>query len=222
MDKKEITKVVAFFTMSDGSLVKRVGVNTHAYFSLNMCEKNIDILDYLKPYITAIDVGYSQGTYELKGKRYFTFRTKTHPFFTIMYERIYIDRRKQPSPHDFKLLDWEAIAILYMCDGNIQKAGKKWYPMLNLCRWNYAELSWVQHQFKDTLALDTSIYKCGKYFRLGVPARHTEYFFENIKPFITPSFSYKLPYGKPQVILGDDIVRPVGKPTDTDGNTLYL
>lgn len=223
MDKKEITKIIAFFAMSDGSLAcPSKGPNGNAYFRLSMSERNMDILSVLTPALDAIGVSFKIKTFEIKGGKYFDLCTKRHPSLTRMYHRIYFDGHRIPSQHDFKLLDWQAVAILYMCDGNIQKAGKKWYPMLNLCRWDYSQLSWVQHQFKDTLSLDTSIYKCGKYWRMGVPVKHIDYFFENVKQYMTPSFSYKLPYGKPQDILGDDIVRAVGKLTDVDRNDLHL
>jgi hypothetical protein len=217
MDKKEITKRLAFFVLTDASLTLHNGC-INASFSLSMCVRNTDILEYVVPAINAIGVG-SKYTISKCGK-YFRFTTKTHPTLTTMYNRIYIDGRKSPSQHDFKLLDWESMAIMYMCDGNIQKSGNVWYPMLNLCRWNYAELQWVRTQIKEYLSLDMSVYKCGKYFRLGVPRHHVDYFFDNVSQYITPSFSYKLPYGKPQGFLGDNIVRPVGKPTETGGNDL--
>lgn len=92
--------------------------------------------------------------------------------------------------------------------------------MINLCKWSYAELCWVKHQFKKALGLDVNIYKCGKYWRLGVPAHHTDFFFENVKEYLTPSFHYKLPNGQPH--LGDEIVRALGEPKETGRNDLSL
>lgn len=215
MDKKEITKVLAFFVMSDAGLTMHEGC-VNASFHLSMKMENSDVIDYLTPYLDELDVGYRTSI----GDKYFRLNTRVHPFFTRLYERIYPMGHKTPSPHDFKLLDWEAMAILYMCDGNIQKGGSRWYPMLNLCCFSYAELHWIRTQVKQTLAVDMNVYKCGKYWRLGVPAKDCNRFFDGVAPYVLPSFSYKLPYGKPQDVLGGEIVRPMGKPMELGGNTL--
>lgn len=217
MDNKEWTKRMAFLCMSDGGLILHQGC-VNASFALSMKKENEDFADYAKKLLNHIDVGYRYSV----GDKYFTLRSKVHPKLTTLYHRIYQDGRRVPSPHDFKLLDWEAVAIMYMCDGNIQKGGSRWYPMINLCKWSYAELCWVKAQFKRTLGLDINIYKCGKYWRVGIPARHTEFFFDNVEPYMTPSFSYKLPNGRPQANLGGDIVRALGEPKETGRNDLSL
>lgn len=194
MDKKLATKYLAFFSMTDGSLfVHKECVN--ASFHLAMKKDNKDILPMVKEALDFIGVGYSVR----EDDKYFRLDTRVHPFLTTLHERIYYNGRQSPSQHDFKQLDWEAVAIMYMCDGSIQKSGKKWYPMLNLCAWSYAELCWVKAQFKDKLGIDVNVYKCGKCFRLGVPVKDCDTFFEGVSPFITESFKYKLPYGKPQI-----------------------
>jgi hypothetical protein len=229
MDRKEATKLIAFFTMSDGCLFRRGSGN--ASFILPMLYKHIDILEYLYPVFDYLEIGYKVTTVEKGGGRQtqFRFETKTHPFLTTIYERIYLEGRKQPSPHDFKLLDWESLTILYMCDGslkpNYRNTNVHYSPVLCLNRWNYAELTWVSHKIKETLMIDTSLHSknSGRHFDLAIPKKSQERFFAGIAPFITDSFLYKLPSnGKPQDNLGDEIVRPVGKPTDTDGNDLYL
>lgn len=206
---------MAFLTMSDGSLTMHEGcVNASYHMAMKM--ENIDLAYYTEPYLKAIDVGYKI----VEGEKYFRLTTRVHPFFTTLYERIYPMGHKTPSPHDWKLLDWEAMAILYMCDGSIQKCGKRMYPMLNLCRFSYAELQWLRVQMKEILQLDISVYKCGKYWRMGVPKSHAEFFFENVRPYMLPSFSYKLPDGWP--LRGGEIVRSSVKAEALGGNGLAL
>ena len=187
MDKKELTKRLAFLCMSDAGLTMHKGC-VNASFHLAMCKENRDMAEYAITLLKEVNVGYRYSECE----KYFRLDSKVHPFFTKLWERIYQDGRRVPSPHDFKLLDWESVALMYMCDGNIQIAGKRWYPMINMCKWSYAELCWVKAQFKDRLGLDINIYRCGKYFRVGVPAHHCDFFFDSIKPFMLESFKYKL------------------------------
>lgn len=213
MDKKELTKKMAFLCMSDAGLTMHEGC-VNASFHLSMCKENEDMAKYAMNLLDEIGVGYK---YKV-GEKYFRIDSKVHPYFTKLWERIYQDRRRVPSPHDFKLLDWEAVAIMYMCDGNIQKAGKRWYPMINMCKWSYAELCWVKEQFKKHLELDINIYKCGKYWRVGIPAHHCDYFFENIKPHILPSFNYKMASEREAPEKGDDIVCSVKQFTEVGRN----
>lgn len=206
--------------MSDGCLTMHKQC-VNASFHMNNSMRNEDLAHYVIPYLEAIGVGY---TYR-PGEKYFSLRSKTHPFLTTLYQRVYEQGRKVPSHHDFKLLDWEAVAILYMCDGSIQQTGKykQAYPVLNLCRWSYAELCWVKAQFKDRLGFDANVWSCGKYWRLGVPKKDAGVFFENVRPYMLPSFSYKLPNDEPLLEKeGDEIVRPVGKPAETGGNDLSI
>jgi hypothetical protein len=185
-------------SLTDAHLSMHKGC-VNASFTLTLSSKNTDLVDMYKELLIDADIG-CRTAYSINkqtGAEYYSVLSRVHPKITTLWERIYQDGRKTPSPHDFKLLDWEFMAIMYMADGNIQKAGKKWYPMLNLCKWSYAELCWVKQQVKERLNLDMNIYKCGKYFRLGVPVKDIDMFFENVRPFITKSFEYKLPYGKP-------------------------
>lgn len=192
--------------MTDGSLVMHKGC-VNASFKLSMCVENVDMAHFAIEALEVYHIGYRLHT----DGPYFRLQTPAHPTLTKLWERVYPMNRKTPSHHDFKSLDWEAMAIAYMCDGNIQKVGSRWYPMLNFCRWSYPELCWVKVQIKEYLGIDVNIYKCGKYWRLGVPAKDVDRFFQGVAPFILPSFSYKLPYGRPHNDnVGGEIVRPTG------------
>jgi hypothetical protein len=199
-DKKQWTKLMAAICLTDAHLCMHKGC-INASFTLTLSSKNTDLVLFYEALLIDAGIGCRTKTSFNKhtGAEYFSVISKVHPKLTILWERIYQDERKVPSPHDFKLLDWEFMAIMYMADGNIQKAGKRWYPLLNLCKWSYAELCWVKQQVKTHLNIDMNIYKCGKYFRLGVSSKDVNIFFTNVTPFITESFQHKLPYGKPSL-----------------------
>jgi hypothetical protein len=182
-----------------------------------MCIENLDMAHLAIELLKEVGVGYNLKT---EGK-YFLLASKVHPALTVIYHRIYQMGRRVPSHHDFKLLDWEAMAIMYMCDGNIQAGGSRWYPMLNFCKWSYPELCWVKVQMKEYLGVDVNIYKCGKYWRLGVPAKDCDKFFQSVTPFMLPSFSYKIPNGRPHIkLVGGEIVRPIGQPMEPSRDDL--
>lgn len=195
MDKKQITKILSFLSLTDGHLSMHKGC-INASFHLTLSIKNKDLIELAGNVLESAGIGYK--IKDTDCGLYTRLDSRVHPLLTKLWERLYLDKRKHPDPHTFKLLDWEAMALMYMCDGNIQKSGEFWYPMLNLCRWNYAELTWVKHQIKEKLDVDCNVHKCGKYWRLGFSKASSEAFFNGVTPFMTESFAYKLPYGKPQ------------------------
>lgn len=196
MDKKQIVKILSFIGLSDGHLSMHKGC-VNASFHLTLRKDNLDLVNIVADTLRAASIGHK--ITETPCGSYVRLDSRVHPLLTKLWERLYQDGRKVPDPHTFKLLDWEALALLYMADGNIQKAGTRWYPMLNLCRWNYAELTWIKHQIKERFGLICNVHKCGKYWRLGFLACSADAFFEGVAPYMTTSFAYKLPYGKPQI-----------------------
>lgn len=205
MDKKNLTKMLSFVALTDGCLsVHRGCVN--ASFSLSMKRENQDFVDMCGSLLDNVGVGW----HVRDDGVYLWLSSRTHPFLTTLHQRLYMDGRKFPEPHTFKLLDWESMAIMYMADGSIQRSGQVWYPMLNLCRWNYAELTWVKHQIKERLGVDANVMKCGKYWRLGFGRASVDRFFDGVRHHMLPSFFYKLPDGKPRpignIVPGGEIV----------------
>lgn len=210
MDKKEVYKLLSFICMGDGSLCMHKGC-VNAGFSITQ-KKGVDGLVFLaKELLDFLNIGNNIVEYTLNGKSYIRCNSKVHPVLTSLYERIYIDGRRTLCPHAFKQLDWEAMAMLYMSDGNITHSkAKEPKPSatLNLCRLSYAEYAWLNKQIETKLGCVGVIHKCGKYFRLGFNSFNSKLFFENIRPYILEEYLYKLPDIVPVTdnADGDDIV----------------
>ena len=196
MDKKQIIKILSFLSMSDGNLTMHKGC-VNASFHITQREGKDGLIYLASKCLDQLRIGYKIcPTYQYKDYTYIRLSSRVHPALTKLWKRIYLDGRKVLDPHAFKQLDWEAIAILYMADGNIQFP-KKGRPtaMINLCRLSYPEYVWFLHQVKEKLGIQGNIYKCGKYWRFGFRVEQSEIFFNKIAKYILPEYVYKLPNG---------------------------
>lgn len=199
-DKKRLTKLVSFLVMGDGSVYKNRGVG-NCLFSLSVTEDHEDFIEYAKSIldnITSSKVLLYKRDYPCKNmlKLY----TPVHPYFNSIRDRIYIDSYKSIDHHALKLLDFEALAILYMSDGCLGKYVKdgiiKGYTVtLNLCRLSYGDFFILKKALKELLDLEFNIVKTGgKYFTLRLRSKDFNKFFEGITPYILPSFMYKVDF----------------------------
>ena len=208
MDKKYITKMMSFLCMSDAALtMHKECINTSYHISQTKGKDGLICLSALL--LDELRIGYKITEYQIKGSDtvYTRLSSRVHPFLTKLWNRIYMDGRKVLDPHAFKQLDWEAMSVLYMSDGNIQghKGSPRHSAMINLCRLSYAELMWFRAQVFERLDLLGNVYKCGKYYRFGFRYDESDIFFEKIRPFMLEEYMYKLPNERP-LLEGDDIV----------------
>ncbi len=206
--------------MSDGSLILHKGC-VNASFSITQAEGKDGLIHLAGKVLDELKIGWNIKPFSIKGKVYLRLNSKVHPFLTTLYHRIYIDGRRGLDPHAFKMLDWEALSLMYMSDGSIQRTGEypSEYAMINLCRLSYQEFQWFQHQLHSKLGQGSRVYKCGKYWRLGMRKKESEYFFEHIRPYILPEYLYKLPTITPtSVEEGEEIVCSVQECTEGGRN----
>ena len=216
MDKKELTKLVSYFIMGDGGayIIKK-----NAKFIMNMRAENKDYIDWVDSVFSTF-VGtkqYERKDYNTDGcvrKPQIRIETATHPFITTIRNRIYTEGYKGIDPHALKLLDWESMAILYMCDGCLHeekpnpKKGLKnssWNLTLNMKRLSYGDQLLLKQAIRDTLGVEFNINRQGGYYYMRLRSRDVSTFCEGVRPYIKDSFSYKIrmldPFNK-----GGDIV----------------
>ena len=203
MDKKELTKLVSYFIMGDGGAYV---TKQNAKFIMNMKAENKDYIDWVESVFSEF-----VGTKQYERKDYNTdgysrspqlrLETNTHPFITTIRDRIYTDGYKGIDPHALKLLDWEAMAILYMCDGCLhedkpnEKKGLKnssWNLTLNMKRLSYGDHLLLKQAIRDTLGVEFNINRHGKYYYMRLRSRDVEKFCVNVLPYMKDSFSYKI------------------------------
>jgi len=229
MDKKQLMKLVSYFAMGDGGVYYN---GKNCTFIMNMRSKNRDYIDWVAAVleeITSVSVkevpDYNNDGYTRQPLT--RLETKSHPYFTTLRNRIYVDKYKGLDPHTLKLLDWEALAILYMCDGslyidkpNVKKGliNPSYNVYLHLKRLSYGDQFILKKALKDNLDLEFNINKCGNYYNMRLRGKDLDKFMTGVAPYIKESFSYKLIRTESPTIVGDDIVCAPQECGEVDGN----
>ena len=204
INEKQLSKLLYYFSSFDGGVYPS---GKECRFVMNMREENMDYIEWVKQ---TLDSFTSSNVHQVlhRGNRspLMCLTSRSHPKLTAIRERIYLpDGKKVLDPHQLTLMDAEALAIIFMADGgtNLDK-GK--YPEIKLHTKGYS--------YFDNLALSKAIYeKTGirttvnrhnQYFFLRVKTADVNLFIQTVRPYILPSFSYKLERLAP--VMGGDIV----------------
>lgn len=207
LDKKKLTKYAWAFAVGDGCLRTpndrdRPNNSVNAFFE---CGQTSDHEDYILwradilSNITSVYIKFKPSKFETQKSQLHT-QTGRHPFFTTLKKRMYLEGHKVIDPHDLKLLDWESLAIIYQDDGCLSKKpkGNNCYTLtISTCSFSYGEQVMLQRAIKDktdVLFGIGSINSVGgiKYRLITNKYENIKKFTDGVKPFIKPSFEYKL------------------------------
>lgn len=217
MDKKQLTKLISFFSMGDGGLYI---TKKNAKFIMNMKEENKDYILWVKEVIENVTGAslYNRKDYNTDGcvrKPQLRLESRCHPYLTTIRDRIYTaDGHKGVDMHTMKLLDWEAMAILFMCDGNANEYLRESVGMvnpsvnvtLNMKRLSEAEQIILKKTIRENLGVEFNVNRAGKYFCLRLRTKDVNKFMDGIEPFMCESFKYKLVRMKGPSKEGGEIV----------------
>lgn len=216
MDKKQLVKLLSFFIMGDGGVY---ATKLNAKFIMNMKKENKDYIDWVDQTLSTF-VGtkqYERKDYNTDGcvrEQQVRLESNTHPLLTQLRDRIYIDGYKGIDPHTMKLLDWEAVAILFMCDGCLHEEkpnpkkgliNSSWNLTLNMKRLSYGDQLFLKKTIKENLDVEFNINKQNQYYYLRLRSKDVERFCKGVEPYITESFKYKIRMINP-ALAGGDIV----------------
>lgn len=194
MTKKELMKYISAFVMGDGG-VYYSGKNCR--FVCNQLDINRDYIEWrasILKELTEVFIYYTNDNRDGR-KPVLCTLTKTHPIYTKVRERLYIDKYKSVDPHYLKLLDWEMLAILYQDDGSCSKDKRcdaTPSAKLNTKRLSYGDSLLLKNALRDRLGLEWNIHRHYQMYFLTLRSRDYEKFKEGIQDFIKPSFYYKL------------------------------
>lgn len=200
MSEQNLTKQLYFYSTFDGGLYL-VGESVNASFLMNMKKENLDYVKNVEKTLTGLGIGCTISDRKLQDdgfnrKPQVTIRSKVHPKLTKLRERIYIDGHKTIDPHMLTLLDAEALAIIYMADGSCvydkRSPDAKPNVTLNTKGFSYGDNWLLKKAIKEKLDLEFNIQRQNNYWYLRLRAKDHIKFFETIRDFVTPSFSYKL------------------------------
>jgi len=204
MDKKQLTKLVSYMATFDGGIYvphkRKVDSKVNCKFILNMRKENEDYVMWVKSVmeeITSVNL-YERQDYNTDGysrKPQIRLETKRHPFFTKIRDRIYIEGHKVIDPHMLTLMDEEALAIIFMCDGGTSLDIRHKNPHakidLHTKGFSYADNMAISKAIYTKTGVITNVNRHGKYYYLNVATKSHRDFYYSVKPFICHSFDYK-------------------------------
>lgn len=197
-DKKDLVKLLSFITMGDGSVYRNKGMG-NCLFSFSQTSDHEDFVKLVAAIVSNIAPAkiVKEGR-EAPRKDMLKVYTPVHPFFNKLRDRIYVDAYKSLDEHALKMLDFEALAILYMCDGCLGKSKNSHGAIsrtvtLNLCRLSYGDQLLLKKALKEKLDLEWNVVKTGgKYHALRLRMKDYDKFMLGILPYMLDSFNYKL------------------------------
>lgn len=149
--------------------------------------------------VPTVTYAVSERMYAINGlvgwtKAHDVVQSRVHPILTTLRETYYRDRKKV-VPQDLKL-DLEMIAILLSDDGSRNKRDGR----IRICTdgFDYDSVKVLHEQFVAVTGLPWKIVKAqilkdgSQAYRLHLSRRHAEDLAIQLKPFMFPSFYYKL------------------------------
>lgn len=205
-NNKELTRLISAMTLGDGSLRRWNGVQNAGY-SIGQISIHNDYIDFQCEILETLT---KVNRYEIESRadkngvnhqRVTKIETRSHPFYTTLYKRIYFDGRKSVSTHDLELLDFQSAAIWFMDDGyRLKSEDEQQRGNAFLCTDNYthAEVILLQKALYHNLNIAFNIRKRGKkkdgtqIYRLVATRDNAQRFIDGISQYILPSFEYKL------------------------------
>lgn len=204
MDKKQIYKILNYAAMGDGGVY--ADDNGNYRFVMNMLEEHKDYVDWIHSAISELTTASIKkrnldNTDGFNRKPQLRLESKSHPYFAKVRNHIYVGKYKGLSSHYLKMLDAEALAILYMCDGclHIEKPtptrrliNNSYNVTLNLKRLSEGDTLMLKKALKTKLGLEFNIGRQNQYYYLRLRTKDVQKFMSLIAPFMKPSFNYKM------------------------------
>jgi len=201
---KDLSKRLYYYSTFDGGLYVN-GIDNgknNAFFAMNMRAENLDYVELVQKALTEAGIGakvFGRPDYNTDGcnrQPQVRLQSQRHPKLTDIRNRIYIEGRKCIDPHMLTMLDAEALAIIYMADGSrvVDKRSPNAKPCitLNTKGFSYGDNWLLKKEIKEKLDLEFNIQRQNNYWYLRLRAKDHEKFLDLVRPFVTPSFNYKL------------------------------
>lgn len=202
----EFSKFVKWSVAGDG-FVGRATHNLDAHYSITRLEEYKEYTDLIASKLDSslFKVRVEQRTWPKTGKVSNVLRTTSHPLFSRVRDRQYIEGHRVIDPHMLTMLDYECLAFLYMDDGSLcYNKDSRPIVRLSTCSYSYAEHESIKKALQEKLDLCWNINKCGHRYQLNLATKDMSKFFDGIHKFIVPCYYYKLPDSLQKETSGTD------------------
>lgn len=209
MDKKQLIKLISCFVMGDGSLEQH-GKNARISISHNLI--NLDYLMWKKSILEELTncSEYDRIVKSIKHSPNRVIRSKTHPVFTKIRNRMYLHNKKVIDPHYLKLFDFQCLAILIQDDGSSSfKNGKLTNLYIHTNSYSYGDNLLIKKTIENNLGIMFNVVINKGYYELRLRNKDYEKLYNGCKPYIFKSFNYKFPIPtlNSNSLLDDEIVQ---------------
>jgi hypothetical protein len=193
----QLSKFLTWSVTGDGYVGYSTN-NKNAHYSISRSPDHKDYLEVIAGKFTGLqdcNVRIDEYTRKDNGKTVLDLRTSSHPLFSRVRERQYIENHRVIDPHQVTMLDWEAAAFLYMDDGSLCVNNRgSLITRLSTCAYSYPEQEFLRKYFIEKLGVIWNINRTGKgLWQLNLAKQSRDIWFTNITPFIVDSYKYKLP-----------------------------
>ena len=189
---KDKTKRLYYMATFDGGIYYS---GKNARYVMNMLEENIDYIQYVADQLPTSYI-IREVIQRSNRKPLLSLTSKTHPKLTKIRERIYIGNHKVLDPFMLKMMDAEALAIIFMTDGGSYLDERFKSPhsriTLNTKGFSYADNMALSKTIYSKLGIHTRVNRHGKYYYLNVRTKDHIKFCATVAPYLLPSFFYKL------------------------------
>jgi hypothetical protein len=210
IDNKNLTKLLSYMSTFDGGLYRSKKkrpdgsfTRSNARFIMNMRKENLDYVEWVADTLRAAGLSATikdRPDYNTDGfnrAEQVRLESCNHPKLTKLWERLYLENgRKIIDPHMLKLMDAEALAIIFMADGSthaLETSGAK--PCLNVFLntkgFSEPENMALSKCIYETFGIRSNVNRQNQYRYLRLKTADVGKFFEIINPHVKPSFNYK-------------------------------
>lgn len=172
--------------------------NRDAHYSISRDPKHADYIGLIQGKLEVIpNVSVSVSEYVRKdnGKHVLSLRTSSHPIFTRIRQRQYINNHRVIEPHMLTTLGWEEMAYLYADDGSITYTNNgSQVVRVSTCAYSHPEQMELRRTIIERLGVCFNVNKASRgLYQLNLARKDHDVFFERIKPLLPLSYHYKLP-----------------------------
>ena len=192
----QLSKFLTWSVSGDGYVGYSTN-NKNAHYSITRSKEHKDYLDVIaNKFIGLQECNVKIDEYVRKdnNKLVLDLRTNSHPIFSRVRERQYIQNHKLLDPHQLTLLDWVAAAFFFMDVGYSCYYNKgSMIVLLSTCHFSYGDIELLRKAFIEKLGMIWNINRNGNVWQLNLAKQSKDEWFDKITPYIVDSYKYKLP-----------------------------
>lgn len=180
---EEQEQVIVGSLLGDGTM----RIKTNALLEINHSEKQKELVDWFYANLKQF-VGTSPKIRKGNGNRVaYRFTTRSLPIFTSFYKQFFLNGKKI-IPANIKLSPL-VLAVWFMDDGSKSRSS----IYLNTQQFSQEEQVLLQKMLLEQWEIQTTLNKDKKYWRIRIRVNSINKFISLIKPYLLPTFHYKLP-----------------------------